>query len=68
MTKILQMLQAVYSKQRFSDVCEFLKGDLCSICAASWNKKTCDICRKLCGQVLQMAEMIAEKIGILIGI
>jgi len=39
-TKILKMLQAVYSKQRFSDVCEFLKGDLCSRCRSlSWNKE-----------------------------
>lgn len=36
----LQMLQAVYSKQRCSDVCEFLKDDLCSRCRApSWNKE-----------------------------
>jgi len=38
-TKILQMLQAIYSKQRFSDVCEFLKDNLCSRCAPSWNKE-----------------------------
>jgi hypothetical protein len=39
-TKILQMLQAVYSKHRFSDVCEFLKDDLCSRCRTlSWNKE-----------------------------
>jgi hypothetical protein len=35
-TKILQMLQAVYS----SDVCEFLKDHLCNRChASSWNKE-----------------------------
>ena len=34
------MPQAVYSKQRFGDVCEFLKDDLCSrCCAPSWNKE-----------------------------